>query len=127
MPETWSRWTHKACKGAIPSRTSVHDVAPPKEVKLEEIKGRELSDGAVDKFYQFNRVVFGLCQQNECTFLNAAPLFFRFKSGVGRSLNIYFKEDPDDEVHLSKMGTSVLARQFIYVISRHNNTRPTAY
>ena len=68
----------------------------------------------VDKFYQFNRVVFGLCQENECKFVNAAPLFFRFKtkSGGGRSLNMkYFKEDPDDEVHLSKMvGPSLLGQ-----------------
>lgn len=98
----------------------------PRKLNLD--KSRDVNSVTVDKFYQFNRMMFGLCEENVCKFMNAAPLFFRFKSGGGRSLNMrYFTEDPADEVHLSKMGTSVLARQFIYVINRHNNTRPTAY
>ena len=98
----------------------------PRKLNLKISK--EENSITVDKFYEFNRLLYGLCGDNNVKYMNAAPLFFRFKSGGGRSLNMrYFTEDPSDEVHLSTMGTSVLARQFIYVINRHNNTKPTAY
>jgi len=100
----------------------------PRKMTLEEGK-REENKLRVDKFYEYNRLLFNICKEQGYKYVDAATAFFRPKrGGKGRSLNMrLFKKDPTDEVHLSPIGTSVFARRFIYVINKHNNPNPTVY
>jgi len=90
---------------------------------------REMNKIRVEKFHEFNNMLYKSCESSQIKYVNAAPLFFRRRPGSAkRTLNmkLYTTKD-EDEVHLSAIGNSVLARKFIYIINKHNNPSPTSY
>ena len=72
------------------------------------------NDYTVKNINDYNKLLFLLCAQNKCYYIDAFT-YFLDHNGQYRNQNLY-----KDRVHLNHYGISLLARNYIYLM---NNKR----